>query len=548
MTITDDDPQPKVIDAPSTLIKDWPEDQPAEPPEPSTALAHPEPEPPPFEMTTEVEQSIKGLGFPSPSEWLAITGMAETLSRSKIVPYALQGKPEDIVVILLTGRDLALQPTYALNKIHVIKGKPGLAAEAMCALVLRAGFFIGPKEGNDDTQATAVGKRGQHTFEFTFTLDLAVRAGLCQLKDGRAFARDSHGDRLPWEAYTHSMLWARAVSALCRMAFSDVLMGITYVPEELGAEYVDEAGNPIIDVESSYRPPGEPPPPREPTVDEQCQAWGWADENDFKVHRTLLATLASASPEIAARVKVWQRDENVGSQRAWDWIRVWAAFQWFGTNGVDAAPDAEGASSPVEAPVSPSAPPEPSAPVSVASTPGGPGEPRKAVEPSTLSVEEQREALTAMGITADLLATPATKRSDVERKAVAAALTSGYGNVLLQWMAEALSTAHPGTPSPRSTSESESEPVVEQPALDTALPDLSAEDNDLASRATTEQVEVIGGAVKAMKMVDVDAGLVEEGLTCDGVPEDRRRRLAVRLVARAVFEAEAFTEEDPGAE
>jgi hypothetical protein len=51
-----------------------------------------------------------------------------------------------------------------------------------------------------------------------------------------------------WKAYPEAMLWARAVSQLCRMLFPDCFAGGTYTPEEApDADYVeleDSAGGP----------------------------------------------------------------------------------------------------------------------------------------------------------------------------------------------------------------------------------------------------------------------------------------------------------------
>jgi hypothetical protein len=78
--------------------------------------------------------------------------------------------------------------------------------------------------------ARAVGVRrdngDKHTAEFT-TLD-AKKAGLAHKNN--------------WKQYEDSMLTWRAVSALCRVLFPDVVLGAGYVPEELGVP-VNESGD-----------------------------------------------------------------------------------------------------------------------------------------------------------------------------------------------------------------------------------------------------------------------------------------------------------------
>jgi hypothetical protein len=67
----------------------------------------------------------------------------------------------------------------------------------------------------------------------TWTLAMAERAGLANKQN--------------WKRYPEAMLWARAVSQLCRMLFADCFAGATYTTEELGAEQTDAAGIPAGD-------------------------------------------------------------------------------------------------------------------------------------------------------------------------------------------------------------------------------------------------------------------------------------------------------------
>lgn len=176
---------------------------------------------------------VSPIGMPSPAEWAQLESMAAVLSRSGLVPAALRRKPDDIMLVLLTGRDLRLAPTTALSKIHVIEGKPTCSAELMSALVnRRPGMSLWPGSDNDAEKATAFGSRDGREMQFTFRLEDAKRAGLA----GKG----------TWAKWPQFMLWARAVSGLCRMAFADVLAGVSYTPEEMGAE-VNEDGE-VIDV------------------------------------------------------------------------------------------------------------------------------------------------------------------------------------------------------------------------------------------------------------------------------------------------------------
>jgi hypothetical protein len=168
-------------------------------------------------------------GTPEGVSWFDATlRQAEYLAGSAIVPDQYRGKPADIVVAAMYGRDMGWSPTMAMTHIHVVKGKPSLSAQSMVALVRGAGHSItGTKS---ETEAVAVGTRGDNgdTMTETFTMDNARAAGLAGSQT--------------WKSYPSAMLWARAVSALCRSLFPDVLMGLSYTPEEL--EGIPDAATP----------------------------------------------------------------------------------------------------------------------------------------------------------------------------------------------------------------------------------------------------------------------------------------------------------------
>lgn len=202
------------------------------------------------------------LGPPGPAEWQALNEQADLLAHSDLVPRSLRGKKADILVIAMTGRELGIPPMAALNKVYVVEGRPTLAAELMIALVQRAGHEIWVDDEASDATKVVVRaqRRGSGRVETeTFHIQDAVTAGLCSLKDGKPYARSQRGNPLPWEMYPKAMMRARAISALCRRTFADVLMGYTYVPEELGA-VVNEDGAPIAPPKGTKAPTVVPEP------------------------------------------------------------------------------------------------------------------------------------------------------------------------------------------------------------------------------------------------------------------------------------------------
>jgi hypothetical protein len=173
-------------------------------------------------------------------EWNATLAQAEVLANTEIVPKAFQGRPHDIVAAAMIGRNVGLDPMLSMQYIHVIEGKPTMSAEAMVALVRRSGHKIEVvRLDNDGAVARGTRRDTGESVEFEFTRQNASDAGL--------------NDKAVWKAYFRSMAWARAVSQLCRMLFADVIMGVSYVPEEVGAD-VDGDGTPVT-IEGDVVPP-----------------------------------------------------------------------------------------------------------------------------------------------------------------------------------------------------------------------------------------------------------------------------------------------------
>jgi hypothetical protein len=152
---------------------------------------------------------------------------AELLAQSDIIPKDYRRKPANVLVAALTGRTFGWDALTALRNGHVIEGTWSIKPEAMLALVRRAGHSVTGEIAPDG--ATVRGKRRDSGDEMTvtFTMEDARRAGLA--------------GKTNWKQYPQSMCWARAVAQLCRMLFADVTLGLSYTPEELGAD-VDADG------------------------------------------------------------------------------------------------------------------------------------------------------------------------------------------------------------------------------------------------------------------------------------------------------------------
>ncbi len=144
------------------------------------------------------------------------------IANTEFVPKGLRGNLPAILACVATGRAIGIDDMTAIRSIHIIDGKPTFAAELMVMLVRRRGHSIVGEVGPDT--ATVTGRRADNGDEMrvTWTLEMAKRAGLV-----------GKGN---WKSYPEAMLWARAVSQLCRMLFADCFAGSTHTPEELAPD------------------------------------------------------------------------------------------------------------------------------------------------------------------------------------------------------------------------------------------------------------------------------------------------------------------------
>jgi hypothetical protein len=155
--------------------------------------------------------------LPDQQEFNMFQVIARTAQSSGL--YAGVGGEAKIFMILLAARELGISPMLALNGgIWNIQGRIEISARLMSGLVRRAGHSIKVIR-NDDTACILLGKRTDgDSFECSFTIQDAEKAGLS--------ARDV------WKKYAKDMLYNRCMSRLSRILFSDVI-GTAYVEGEI---------------------------------------------------------------------------------------------------------------------------------------------------------------------------------------------------------------------------------------------------------------------------------------------------------------------------
>jgi hypothetical protein len=154
--------------------------------------------------------------------------LSKALALASLLPSDLRGKPSDVLALMLYGQDLGLTPMQSIQGIYVVKGKPQLAAQTWTGLARRAGHKVRIIESTEKQCTVQIVRCDDADYPHTetFTIDDAIRAGLCRRDDkGQIIAKSQKGDPLPWQAYTKTMLRNRALSNAGKVACPEVAMG-----------------------------------------------------------------------------------------------------------------------------------------------------------------------------------------------------------------------------------------------------------------------------------------------------------------------------------
>lgn len=193
---------------------------------------------------------------------------AQVFAATSLIPKALQGKPQDVLLVLLKGAELGLKPLQALSEIHIVDGKAGVSAKLKMALCLQrpeCEFFVMVSSTAEKAVYRAKRKGAPEPVEYSYSIEDAKRAGLTHKQN--------------WQNHPAAMLRARCSSALADSLFPDLVQGVMTHDElkEVEERVVGASATPAATVAPSLpvtvAPPwGEsdvprPTPPGEKTVD-----------------------------------------------------------------------------------------------------------------------------------------------------------------------------------------------------------------------------------------------------------------------------------------
>lgn len=153
----------------------------------------------------------------------------QVIANTEFVPKSMRGNVPKVLACVARGRAMGIPDMVALNGIDIIDGKATLSAELMCAIVREHRHSITGEVNGE--RAVVRGKRRDNgdTMTAEFNVQMAETAGLL--------------NKANWKRHPDDMMWARAVSKLCRRLFADCFAGGTYAPEDMvtADEIVDEA-------------------------------------------------------------------------------------------------------------------------------------------------------------------------------------------------------------------------------------------------------------------------------------------------------------------
>lgn len=154
--------------------------------------------------------------------------MADTLSKSTIVPAVYQRRPENCFVALDMASRMGLSPMVVMQNLYVIQGKPSWSGSAMASLIRSSNQFTNVElnfvgqEGTDSWGAYVSATRasnGKLLKGSTVTIGMAKKEGWYQ-KGGSK-----------WQTIPELMLSYRAYAFFGRVYAPELLMGLQSAEE-----------------------------------------------------------------------------------------------------------------------------------------------------------------------------------------------------------------------------------------------------------------------------------------------------------------------------
>lgn len=160
--------------------------------------------------------------------------LAAMYANSASVPTAIRGDRASVFALITLGMQFNIPPILALSSIHIIKGKPCMSAAMIVAIIKGSRLcrrFVciestAKRSVWESVRLEADGTLGEPV-RLDFTIEEADQMGL--LSKGRTA---ESAERNQWHLQPKTMLRWRAATALARMEWPDLLLGM-YSTEEM---------------------------------------------------------------------------------------------------------------------------------------------------------------------------------------------------------------------------------------------------------------------------------------------------------------------------
>jgi len=171
--------------------------------------------------------------------------LANALARSGLIPSPLRGKPDDILVVLISGRELGIPPMQSLRHLYVIEGRISMSAQMVLGRVLKSGqceYFTVYESTPKIARAKTKRRGSPDEVSLDFSMEDAMAMNLAN--------RDN------WKKQPKVMLRWRVVTALARLVYPDIVEGIYSEDEAEDIRASARALAGAVDVPPSSEAPG----------------------------------------------------------------------------------------------------------------------------------------------------------------------------------------------------------------------------------------------------------------------------------------------------
>ena len=159
---------------------------------------------------------------PQAQRWNELFNLAKLISTTEVVPKPLRNRPEAVFAIMAAAEERGITPFLGLQNIDIIEGRTAPSAMLQRAMIHQRGHILIWRRADNEAAVLYGRRRDDGTeYEASFTID-----------DAKQMKLTGKGN---WATMPKAMLMARVTSLLARAHFADVVLGMEYTPEELGA-------------------------------------------------------------------------------------------------------------------------------------------------------------------------------------------------------------------------------------------------------------------------------------------------------------------------